>query len=42
MVECGAAREVLEEQFTAASAHVLRLLAGVEDDGFFWEPIAGC
>lgn len=36
------ARDLLDEQFTASSAHLLEVLAGIEDEEFFWEPIAGC
>lgn len=34
--------DLLTEQFTESSAKILKVLHGIGDEEFFWEPCAGC
>jgi hypothetical protein len=36
------AAEILAAQFTGSSARLMEVLAGIEDDEYFWEPVEGC
>jgi hypothetical protein len=37
-----AAHDLLHEQFTASSAHLVKVLADLDDREFFWEPVPDC
>jgi uncharacterized damage-inducible protein DinB len=37
-----AATQILKEQFADSNARVLKVLDGIGDEEFFWEPCAGC
>lgn len=36
------ARRLLSEQFEESSVALLRVLSGIDDPEFFWEPVGGC
>jgi DinB superfamily len=36
------ARQVLQEQFQNSCSHLEKVLAGIQDVEFFWEPVAHC
>lgn len=36
------ARKILQDQFHNSCTHVNEVLAGIQDDEFFWEPVADC
>ena len=36
------AREILCEQFQESSDHLDRVLTGIEQEEYLWEPVAGC
>ncbi|GAA1580178.1 DinB family protein [Kribbella sancticallisti] len=36
------ARKILQEQFHDSCSHLDKVLAGIQEDEFFWEPVAHC
>jgi uncharacterized damage-inducible protein DinB len=36
------AKEILAAQLTGSSSRLMEVLAGIEDEEYFWEPVEGC